>query len=287
MMITYLKSIYKPPTTTLLNQLTNMLRVFLNYRAVLESPCIFRQLTSATMDNYTFLSIIPARGLSKRLKGKNNLVLGDMPLFAWTLYASLKSNFISQTLLSSEDKNILSSARKINANAIIERPLELSGDKVQCNDVVLHALDVYEKKVGEMPDYVVLLQPTSPFRSNEHIEAAIRLIINNPKANSCISITKSEQHPSKMLTLTQDRFISPFLDNESFEKQSQDLETIYRQNGAIYIVKTKEFISNNSFMITPCIPYEMDDYSSIEIDTSDDFEYAKFRLAKKIGRTMK
>ena len=120
--------------------------------------------------NKTFLAIIPARGGSKRLPRKNVLDLCGKPLIAYSIEAGLKSKYISKVIVTSDDEEILSISKKYGSGIIV-RPEELSSDAATTFDAVKHTIDNVEKF-----DYVVLVQPTSPLRSEKHLDEAIELL---------------------------------------------------------------------------------------------------------------
>src|SRR5690606_9725040 len=121
------------------------------------------------------LGLITARGGSKGIPRKNIKLLGGKPLIAWTIDAALKSRYIDRLILSSDDNEIISIAKSLNCDVPFVRPSELATEISSSMDVVLHALD----HVGEFFDFLLLLQPTSPFRTSEDIDAIIESCIKN------------------------------------------------------------------------------------------------------------
>jgi CMP-N,N'-diacetyllegionaminic acid synthase len=120
----------------------------------------------------TVICIIPARGGSQRLPGKNLTALGGKPLLAWTIEAALASNHIERTFVSTNDAEIAAAARNHGAE-VIDRPAELSGPTASSESALLHALDHLREAEGLEPDTVVFLQATSPLRAEGEIDAAI------------------------------------------------------------------------------------------------------------------
>ena len=120
------------------------------------------------LDNKSFIAIVPARGGSKRLPGKNLLLLGGKPLLQWTLEAASASKYLDEIIVSSDDPEILSVATENGVSAKL-RPNELSSDTAGTVDTILYALSKY----AEDFDYVVLLQPTSPLRNVDDIDFSI------------------------------------------------------------------------------------------------------------------
>lgn len=219
--------------------------------------------------NKTFLAIIPARGGSKRLPRKNILDLCGKPLISYSIEAGLKSKYISKVVVTSDDKEILEISRELGVT-IIDRPLELANDTATTFDAIEHTI-----KNIEHYDYIILLQPTSPLRNENHIDEAIELLeIKN--ANAVVSVCEMEHSPLWSNTLPEDSNMNNFLREEVLNKRSQDLEKYYRLNGAIYICKTDELLRNKSLFLKDNIfAYKMDKKYSIDIDDKLDFLIAQ------------
>lgn len=224
--------------------------------------------------NKTFLAIIPARGGSKRLPRKNVLDLCGKPLISYSIEAGLKSKYISEVIVSSDDEKILQISQKFGAD-IIKRPDYLATDTSSTFDVLEHTINSLEKY-----DYIVLLQPTSPLRNEKHIDEAIELL-NKKNADAIVSVCEMEHSPLWSNTLPQNGSMKNFLRKEILNKRSQDLEKYYRLNGAIYICKTDKLLENKGFFLEENIfSYIMDRKNSIDIDEEIDFfmarEYIKY-----------
>ena len=153
--------------------------------------------------NKTFLAIIPARGGSKRLPRKNLLDLCGKPLIAHSIEAAQKSKYMSKVVVSSDDEEILNIAKEYKAD-FIKRPDELASDTATTFDALKHTLE----NVGKY-DYVVLLQPTSPLRSEKHINEAIELL-EEKNADAIISVCEMEHSPLWSNTLDENLDISNF-----------------------------------------------------------------------------
>lgn len=222
--------------------------------------------------NKTFLAIIPARGGSKRLPRKNVLDLAGKPLIAWSIEAGLKSQYVDKVIVTSDDNEILDIAKKFGSDTI-KRPDELASDTATSFDAIEHAINNMEKY-----DYIVLLQPTSPLRVTEHIDGAIELLISK-KADAVVSVCEMDHSPLWSNTLDNELSMKGFLKEEVLNKRSQDLETYYRLNGAIYICKTEKLLEEKSFLLkTNIFAYKMDRENSIDIDEEIDFKIAKVLL---------
>lgn len=218
------------------------------------------------------LAIIPARGGSKRLPKKNTLSLCGKPLISWTIEEALKSKYITKTIVSSDDNEILNIAKKYGSE-IIKRPSQLASDTSTSFDVIEHTI----LSQNENFDYVILLQPTSPLRTSKHIDEAIDLLFEK-KADAVISTCEVEHPIQWTMSLSNDLNMSDFVNNID-KRRSQDQEKYYRLNGAIYIAKTDNLLEHKSFFLDKNIySYIMPKINSIDIDDKTDFLIAKALL---------
>ena len=225
--------------------------------------------------NKTFLAIIPARGGSKRLPRKNVLDLCGKPLIAYSIEAGLKSKYISKVIVTSDDEEILSISKKYGSGIIV-RPEELSSDAATTFDAVKHTIDNVEKF-----DYVVLVQPTSPLRSEKHLDEAIELL-EEKNADAIVSVCEMDHSPLWSNTLPEDGCMKNFLKEEVLNKRSQDLDKYFRLNGAIYVCKIDKFLENKGFFLKENIyAYKMDKKNSIDIDDEFDFLMTEYIINYK------
>ena len=221
--------------------------------------------------NKTFLAIVPARGGSKRLPKKNILPLCGKPLIGWSIKAGQNSQYIDDVIVSSDSGDILTIAKQFGANAM-GRPDKLSMDSASTVDVIKYVVENCEKAY----DYIVLLQPTSPLRTAQHIDEAIEQLLEN-RNDAVISVCEMEHSPLWSNTLPKNGDMSHFLREEVLGKRSQELENYYRLNGAIYICETQKLLKEESFFLKENITaYIMDKEFSIDIDDEFDFKQAEF-----------
>lgn len=222
-----------------------------------------------------YLSIIPARGGSKRLPRKNVLDLAGKPLIAWSIEASLKSAFIDKTVVTSDDQEILDIAKKYGASCV-ERPKHLASDTSTTYDALQHVLD----SLDESFEYTVLLQPTSPLRDSDHIDEAIKLL-ESKNADAVISVCEVDHPIQWTMSLPESRDMSEFVKNIDTNR-SQELEKHYRLNGAIYICKTQKLLARKSFFLEDNIfAYVMEKEDSVDIDEELDFKLASLIMGSK------
>lgn len=223
-------------------------------------------------DSKRLLGVIVARGGSKGLPRKNVLPAGGKPLIAWTISAALKSQSIDRLVLSSDDEEIINVARSWGCEAPFKRSAELASDTATAIDVIL---DVIERVPGY--EFIVLLQPTSPLRSAEDIDAAFKLL-QMSSAPSCISVCEADQSPYWMYNLKDDGGLEVVLTAPHKILRRQDLPPVYVLNGAIYILRVEWFLKYKNFISEESIAYLMPRDRSIDIDNIDDIK----RFSSKI-----
>ena len=218
------------------------------------------------------LGILPARGGSKGLPGKNIRLLGGKPLSAWTIEAANKSKAITRAIVTSDDECIIAVARQWGGDVPFVRPAHLSDDSSTTLDAVLHAIaNVSGSDQQSVYDYIVLLQPTCPLREAHHIDAAVDQLIAT-KAPACVSVSSVEKSPYWMYQIQGDGTISPLLPHLGNNLRRQDTPPVYILNGAIYVICIKTLQQTRSFTPTGTVAYHMPGKSSYDIDTLEDFE---------------
>jgi N-acylneuraminate cytidylyltransferase len=223
-----------------------------------------------------FLAVIPARGGSKGLPGKNIRPLAGKPLLAWSIEAARRSRYIDRIVLSSDDPAIMATARQWGAEAPFQRPAELATDQALGIDVVLHAI---EQVAGF--DYVVLCQPTSPLRIAEDIDGAIEKLFQTG-APVCVSVTEAEKTPYWMFTLAESDRMVPVMEHPDRSVNRQELPKIYVLNGAVYVAEIGWFKKARSFLTDETLGYVMPASRSVDIDTERDFLLAETLLAGRM-----
>lgn len=219
-----------------------------------------------TMKNKT-IAVIPARGGSKRLPGKNIKLLDGIPLLAHSILYAQKHPFIDAVYVSTDDLAIKEVAEKFGAK-VIERPLELSGDFEPTVSALKHVL----LTVGGVEN-VILLQPTNPLRPENLLNDAFRLY-SEENADSLFTITRNHQKFGRIIN---NRF-EPF--NYKIGQRSQDLEPLYFENGLLYISKSN-LIMKDKIIGETAFPMIVDHpFANVDIDTKEDFEFAEALIKK-------
>ena len=210
------------------------------------------------------LALVPARGGSKRLKRKNILPFSGEPLIAWTIKAGLESPFVDRLIVSTEDPEIAKVSIKCGADVPFTRSLELATDATETIDVVFDVLKTLEN-VGERFEYLLLLQPTSPLRTADHINEAIELLLAK-KADSVIGVCEVDHPVEWTATIPDDLSMNGFFSDAPKTTRSQNYLKRYRINGAIYLVRISRLFSEGSlFLKSGAYAYKMDRLHSIDL----------------------
>ncbi len=210
------------------------------------------------------LSIIPARGGSKEIPLKNIVKLNDKPLLDYTVSASLRSKLITKTIVSSDSQKILNRAKYLGAEISI-RPKKLSTDSAHIEPLISMILKELEIHKNYVPDLIILLQNTSPLRTTKHIDEAIQLFLKK-KYDSLLSGFNSHY----FLWNKKGIFVQPtnYLHTKRFNRQ--EMKNQFCENGAIYITKYSLFQKNKSRISGKIGLYEMEEYSSLQVDSKFD-----------------
>jgi CMP-N,N'-diacetyllegionaminic acid synthase len=213
------------------------------------------------------IAIIPARGGSKGIPGKNTLEICGKPLIDYSIESALQSVNISEIWVSSDDDKILKVARKSKEVLIHQRESKIAKDNSSVVDTIKAILAEYTKE--NIPDAIILLQPTSPIRESKQIDDAISLLEVNTNMQSLISVCPMDDvHPARMYWKN-GLSLEPIL--EKYEQtRRQEIPLAYYRNGSMYIVRTKAFLENNSLMVKPSIGFEMPESMLLNIDTPRD-----------------
>jgi len=224
------------------------------------------------------LGIIPARGGSKAIPKKNIKLLNGKPLIAYTIEEALKSSFLDEVIVSTDSGEIAEIAKKWGAKVPFLRPKHLAKDNVPVVvPVSIHAIEFFEKNKNFIPDIVVILQPTSPFRKAKYIDACIKKLADT-KADWVTTIFEVGTHPFRMYSLKGDKMDSLFK-GEKIWGQRQDFPKVYALNGAVYATWRKTFFSKKPFLKKDWRGIVMDSIEAVDIDNFIDFVLAESILS--------
>ena len=219
------------------------------------------------------LALITARGGSKRLPNKNIKLLGGKPLIVWSIDAAKNITEICDILVSTDDQDIADVSRDAGALVPWLRPAELANDTALSIDVALHALDWYESEKGPV-DGLLLLQPTSPFRSRKTIMNGIQLF--GKGRHSVVTVTEVKAHPSRCF------YINKNLMNMFYKSDILDESAAFAVNGELYLTTPSLLRKNNTLVNKNTFPIIIKDpRESLDIDTEWDWWIAENILKSK------
>lgn len=216
------------------------------------------------------LGLITARGGSKGVPRKNLYPLNGKSLLEWTVQTAVLSRRVDRLIISSDDPEIISVARKCGCEAPFVRPAELASDEATSYDVALHALD----ELHEYYDYLILLQPTSPLRTVADIDGCLELCIDRG-GNSAVSVYELPMPPTWLYTIDDSNVMTPLLSNRPETTQRQVQPKAYCSNGAIFVVHVEWFRTSGRFIGNETLGYEMPRERSVDIDTEADIVIAE------------
>jgi len=222
------------------------------------------------------LAVIPARGGSKGLPGKNLRPIGGRPLLAYTADAALGSRVLTRTVVSTDDEAIAAAARSLGLEVPFRRPATLAADNTPMLPVLQHALG----EVGaDAFDAVVLLQPTSPLRRSGHIDEAVRLL-ESSGADSVVSVLEVPHQfsPVSVMRLDEGR-LHAYIDGPTVTRR-QDKPRVFARNGPAVLAVRAGVLAGGSLYGEDVRALVMSAADSVDIDSAADVEYAAYLLAR-------
>lgn len=237
-------------------------------------------------DGESIVAVVPARGGSQRIRRKNLRPLAGKSLIAWTLEAALQSGAFDEVLVSTDDEEIAAASRALGASVPWLRPAELATDTATTVDVLRHALQRIEQARGRVAA-IVLLQPTSPFRSVADLQGAVRVWREQPHDDRrvLVSVSPAASHPAWCFRI-EDGALAPVLGWDIVRTRSQDLPAAYALNGSIYVIPHEILRSNAPLLGPGTRPYVMTAATAaVDIDTEDDWQLAEYYAAKLSSRS--
>jgi len=227
------------------------------------------------INSRTAIGIIPARGGSKGLPGKNIRPMCGKPLIAWTIEKALKSRYLDVVMVSTDSPEIAAIAREHGAEVPFLRPAELASDTANSYDVIRHALGHYRQSAGMEFDYTALLEPTSPLREDDDIDRVLGALDESARDfDSIVTLGEVGEHPSIMKRLV-GRGIEPFCKELEQTTRRQDNAPAYFPYGVAYIAKTSVLLEENTFYTNRCMGFPIRRYQNYEIDDVYDFYCAE------------
>jgi len=232
-----------------------------------------------TLSTSPVIGLIPARGGSKGVSGKNMRKIAGKPLIDFSILAAQQSSYIDSVYLSSDDQAILRHAQTMGATGIV-RPDEFATDTASAVGVVEHFIGTLPNTLLQEDPYIVYLQPTSPFCTARHIDDALEQMLA-ANAQSLMSVSETEKSPFKMFTLDAKGHLQSLFDEKLSNARRQDLPAVFAPNGAIYVFRVSEFKARGGFPSNGSMPFVMNANDSLDIDTEDDIRRAEMILGVK------
>ncbi len=231
------------------------------------------------------LGIVPARGGSKGIIGKNLQKIGDKSLLARALETAIDSRVLDRIIVSSDDDAILAEAAKYSQVSIpFKRPAELAEDNIPTAKVIIHLLRWLQDHENYMPDAIMLLEPTCPFRVPADVIKALN-IFQNDSASCLLSVSPPLQHPSDFVFKKNEKEWDFCFPRQAVTQGRQNFNQAWFVNGAIYITKADYFMRTEKFYdLSDCSIYKMSIDSSFDIDVPFELELARaFYQLRKTG----
>jgi N-acylneuraminate cytidylyltransferase len=223
------------------------------------------------------LIIIPARGGSKGIPGKNLKFLGGKPLILYTFELARKLAEVQDICLSSDHNGIIELAKQNGLPVMFTRPSDLATDTADMYDVIMHSINQFEAS-GKFYDSILLLQPTSPFRSKEDIQRAMSLF--NENIDMVVSVKKSICNPDALFYDNPEGYLVRY--SGKMHQRRQDLDQFYSYNGAVYLMNSLSLHKMHYREFKKIVKLEMDEYRSLDLDNPFDWDLAEFLIEKKI-----
>jgi len=225
-------------------------------------------------------TIIPARGGSKGVPGKNKYPILGKPLINYTIESALDSLSLTDIIVSSDDESIKEIVLKYPSIIFHKRSDNISRDESPINETIEAILNEYNS--DNKYEAILLLQPTSPIRSGNQIDEAIKIFESNNFANSLISVCSMDDiHPARMYWKNNIELIPIFEEYEHARRQ--DIPTVFFRNGSIYITKVEAFKKEKKIMAKPSISYLMPSSQLLNIDNPRDILIAEVLIKQWIN----
>ncbi len=213
------------------------------------------------------VGLVPARSGSKGFPNKNIAKINGVTLIEYAIRSGLASEYIDSVYISTDSVEYEEIAKEAGARSFGLRPDELASDTTSSIDMVNHFIRSFNEET--QPDFIVLLQPTSPIRTGDQIDDCIKLFLENDRSSVVSVAPVSEPHPYKLKKINNDGAIYPFLEGTRSEVRRQDLPDIYQLTGAIYVASSECLLNEKSFFSRKTIPYICEEF--VNVDEENDF----------------
>ena len=228
------------------------------------------------------VGVITARGGSRSVPRKNIALVAGKPLVAWTIEAALQSCVLAWVMVSTDDEEIAEVSGRYGAEVPFTRPAELARDDSSQMSVMVHAIRWLELHKRWRPEYMLLLQPTSPLRAKEDIQAAVQMAFEK-RADGVVSVCLARHHPYITVRIAEDGTLLDFLGNTParFDLRRQDVPPAYALNGAIFLTRRQVLLDQQTFYPVRTFAYVMPPERSLDIDDSWDLHLANLIMESR------
>lgn len=233
------------------------------------------------MTKQNIIAIIPARGGSKGVPGKNIKLLAGFPLIAYSIIACKLSRQIDRVIISTDSNEIANISKNYGAEIPFLRPPEISQDHSTDLEFVLHALDWFKNYENEEPDYLVHIRPTTPLREPALIDSAIEKILADPSSTGLRSIHEIPESPYKMFGIKDGYLTGLYPDDprpEYYNLPRQNFPPVYKPNGYVDIIKRKTVRNGASLHGSKMLAFITQ--TAVEVDSPEEFQYLEFEIEK-------
>jgi N-acylneuraminate cytidylyltransferase len=230
------------------------------------------------------LGLITARGGSKGLPGKNLMSLGGRSLLERTCECARQSDVLDRVILSTDSPAIMAAGEELGIEVPFRRPDELAADDSPTIAAIIHALHYFTQH-GYVPDAVMVLQPTSPFRRPGYIQEAVQILESQPEVDAVCGVVPipKEMCPHYVMKITADGLLDNFLPDGAQYTRRQDVPQAYKRDGTLYLTRTQVLLQQRNLYGDRCVPLVVDPAASLTIDTPEDWDEAERRIARGLA----
>ena len=228
--------------------------------------------------------MITARGASISVPSKNVAQLAGKPLIAWTIEAARSARTLRRVIVSTDDNECAAVAQAWGAEAPFLRPAALARDDSPHVDTVVHAIE-WLADAGDRPEFVMVLQPTSPLRTSADIDAAVQLAVARD-ASAIVSVAEAVTHPFLTVRITEEGRLADFVPKQPGYLRRQSFPTVYALNGAIYLLRCDGVMRNRSMCPDGTHAYIMPVDRSLDVDTLWDLHVAELILKDRTSESV-
>ncbi len=237
--------------------------------------------------NLNAVAVIPARGGSKRIPQKNLAVVGGKSLLGWAIQAARNAPHVGQVIVSTDDEAIANAARQMGVDVPWMRPAELAQDHSPSIDAVIHALDWAVKSIQPAPSFGLLLEPTAPLRTSEHIDQALKLLAASD-ADSVVSVSELPHlfNPEEVLVI-EEGCLRPYVAGRTMDRRKlRGQQTpAYVLNGLIYAFRIQAVLEQRSLYGRKTVPMITPWDTFLDVDTAEDLVSADLKLRRTRSQT--